>query len=180
MVGYGLTIVMVDVPSFCNVIVVFYKKILLMKEYFVTFCIAFFMTVFAWFFNYFQSLPIAALGGLPLAAVAYWRMAVVNKAGLSLTSHTVAFMLGWFLIFAAVIFPMLKSTLGSVMIYCSWGLAALLACIVYRFRRKIVASAVVSAAVWLLFVTFALPAWEDYLKTWPKNKAGWVMPWNEH
>ena len=112
---------------------------MLIKEYFVTFCIAFFMTVFACFFNYFQSLAVSALGGLPLAAVAYWRMAVVGKAGLSITGHTVAFMLGWLLIFAAIIFPMLKSTLGSLMIYCSWGLAALLACIVYRFRRRIIA-----------------------------------------
>lgn len=107
-----------------------------MKEYFVTFCIAFFMTVFACFFNYFQSLAVSALGGLPLAAVAYWRMAVVGKAGLSITGHTVAFMLGWFLIFAAIIFPMLKSTLGSLMIYCSWGLAALLACIVLRVQAQ--------------------------------------------
>lgn len=151
-----------------------------MKEYFVTFCIAFFMTVFACFFNYFQSLAVSALGGLPLAAVAYWRMAVVGKAGLSITGHTVAFILGWFLIFAAIIFPMLKSTLGSLMIYCSWGLAALLACIVYGFRRRIVAPAVVSAVVWLLFVALVLPAWEDCLKTWPRDKAGWVMPWNAH
>lgn len=148
-----------------------------MKEYFVTFCIAFFMTIFACFFNAFQSLPIVVLGGLPLAVVAYWRMVVVGKAGLSLTGHTVAFMLGWFLLFVAVIFPMLKNTLGSVMIYSSWGLAAFLACILYRCRRRIVVPAVAFVAVWLLFVTLALPAWSDCLKTWPKNKAGWVMPW---
>lgn len=150
-----------------------------MKEYFITFCIAFFMTVFACFFNSFQLLFVAALGGLPLAAVAYWRLTVVNRKELSLAGHTVAYMLGWFLIFAVAILPMLNHTLGSLMIYCSWGLAAVLACLIYMFRRRLWVVASVSFAVWLLFVVSVLPAWSDYLSTLPRDRyAGWVLPWN--
>lgn len=150
-----------------------------MKEYFVTFCIAFFMTVFACIFNVFQSLGISAIGGLPLAAAAYWRMVVVGRTGLSLPGHTVAFMLGWFLIFAAVMFPMLNQTLGSLMVYCSWGIAAILACLIYMFRHRIISVAIVSFVVWLSFIVFVLPAWEDRMSTWPKDRAGWVLPWNK-
>lgn len=149
-----------------------------MKEYFVSFCIAFFMTVFACFFNVFQSLAVAALGGLPLAAVAYWRMAVAGRTGLSVPGHTVAYMLGWFLVFVTVILPMLNHTLGSLMVYCSWGLAAVLACLLYMLRRRLVTVAAVSLVVWCSFVAFAIPAWEDCVSAWPKNEAGWVLPWN--
>ncbi len=151
-----------------------------MKEYFITFCIAFFMTVFASSFNVFRSLPVAALGGIPLAAVAYWRMVFVDKTGLSLTRHTVAFMLGWFLIFAGVIFPFLESALGGLIVYCSWGIAALSACLVYMLKGRRIVVAVISLAVWISFVLFVIPAWEECLSAWPKGSGGnWILPWSK-
>ena len=134
-----------------------------MKEYFVTFCIAFFVTIPACFFNYFQSLPISVLGGLLLAAVAYWRMAVVDRAGLSLSGHTVAYLLGLFMLPAPLYVLDFSNTVGSLMIILSYGLASLLACLLYRFRRRFAVSAVVAVAIWLLFVTTAVPAWSDYI-----------------
>lgn len=150
-----------------------------MKKYLTTFCIAFLMTLFACFFNYFQILYVAVLGGVPLAVVAYWRMFVADKAGQSLVGHIVAYMLGWFLVFVCVMLPLLSSTFGSLMIYLSWGMAALLGCIVYRLRRSLMTSVAVSLVVWIAFVLTIVPAWANYIDTLPKTNAGWVLPWNK-
>ncbi len=150
-----------------------------MKEYFVTFCTAFFATVCVCVFNLFGFVPVAVFGGIPLAAVAYWRMSVAGKAGLSLAGHTAAFLLGWFLLFAAVIFPMLGRTMGFLMIYCSWGIAVLSACMIYIFRRRRLAVALSALVVWLLFVSLVIPAWEEAIETFPKCTNGaWIMPWS--
>lgn len=151
-----------------------------MKEYFVTFCIAFFMSVAVCFFHTFHSVYITALGGIPLAAVAWWRLVVVAKQGLSPAKHTAAFMLGWFFLFMAVLFPMLTSTLGSVMTYSSFGLATLLACITFIFRRKRIMVAAISLIIWLTFVLTVLPAWKECVSKWPRHPNGtYVIQWNK-
>lgn len=107
------------------------------------------------------------MGGLPFAAVAYWRLSYVGKAGLGVRKHAAAYMLGWFSIFLAVILPFLNSTMGSVMIYASWGLAAALACLCYKYRSRLAVVVVASLVVWWFFVTAVLPLWSRYLLSVP-------------
>lgn len=136
-----------------------------MKELFVSFCLAFFLTIAACFFNYFQSMVVSSLGGLFLACMAYWRLTVVGRAGLSIFGHTLAFLLGFVALLAPLFIVMYDDTKGSLMIVASYGLAIVLAGLFYRFRNRMAISAPVLFAVWLAFVIVALPAWSDYIAT---------------
>lgn len=141
-----------------------------MRRLLITFILGFAFTIVACTFNSFQSTSfVSALGGLPLAAVAYWRLSVMDKTGQSLRKHVAAYMLGWFMIFLMVILPLMNSTMGSVMIYFSWGLAAGLACLCYRYRIKFTVAVVSSLVVWWLFVTMVLPLWSRYLLSVPDD-----------
>lgn len=139
-----------------------------MKRLFITFLLGFIFTIVGCTFNSFQSTTfVSALGGLPLAAVAYWRLSAMNKAGQSLRKHAAAYMLGWFMIFLMVILPLLNSTMGGIMVYASWGLAASLACLCYKYRSKFAVAVVASLVVWWFFVTMIIPLWSRYLLSVP-------------
>lgn len=138
-----------------------------MKELFFSFLLGLGFTIVACTFNTFSSIFVSALGGLPLAAVAYWRLSYVGKAELGVGKHAAVYMLGWFSIFLAVILPLLNSTMGAVMIYASWGLAAALACLCYKYRSRLAVVVVASLVVWWFFVTAVLPLWSRYLLSVP-------------
>ncbi len=138
-----------------------------MKRLFITFLLGFIFTIVGCTFNTFTSNFVSALGGLPLAAVAYWRLSVMDKAGQSLRKHTAAYLLGWFMIFLMVILPFLNSTMGSIMIYTSWGLAAGLACLCYKYRSKFAVAVVASLVVWWFFVTMIIPLWARHMEYVP-------------
>lgn len=91
----------------------------------------------------------------------------MDKAGQSLRKHAVAYMLGWFMIFLLVILPLLNSTMGSIMVYTGWGLAAGLACLCYKYRSRFAVAVVASLAVWWCFVTMIIPLWERFMQSVP-------------
>lgn len=138
-----------------------------MKRLFITFLLGFIFTIVGCTFNSFTINFVSALGGLPLAAVAYWRLSVMDKAGQSLRKHAAAYMFGWFMIFLMVILPLLNGTMGSIMIYTSWGLAAGLACLCYKYRSKFAVAVVASLVVWWFFVTMIIPLWARHMEYVP-------------
>ncbi|GEM_PF-3100491 len=134
-----------------------------MKEYFVTFCISFFMTIIACFFNYFQSTFIGALGGLPLAAVAYLRISAVNKASQNVYRHAAVFYLGTLVLYLPILATMFSDTVGSLMTVVSWLLAVTFSFLCYKMRKKLLAYVSAFIIVWLAFVILVLPAWDRYI-----------------
>lgn len=144
-----------------------------MKQNLLSFIIGLGTTAAVCCLNYFQSTFVSCLGGLLLAAVAYWRLSVVDKKNENVLGHAVALVLGWLVLVAPVYFSGFRAAMGSFFISMSFGLSVVLACLCYGFKKK--AAFVVSAAVWLAFVVFAVGGWDNYLNSLPRDNRGKII-----
>lgn len=146
-----------------------------MKEYFVSFSMAFFSTLSCCLLlclNQVMLLP--SLGGVLLAAVAFWRMDAVCKAGGSKARNAFALFLGWAFFFFVLAGPMFLAQypVPSAAIVAGWCVGLMAGAVCRICRRWAVA--VACAAVWMAYVLFAIPAWLDYskgVKAAQKNRA---------
>ncbi len=108
-----------------------------MKEYFISFSIAFFMTLLACFFNYFHQPLISILGGLPLAYAAYWRISKIDKVGLSVFGHSVAYSLSVPCLYVPICQTLRSTPSAALTLIACWLLAVVFAVVFYKMRHRL-------------------------------------------
>lgn len=133
------------------------------KDFFASFALMLSVTVLACLFHCFGSVYVSSFGGgVFLACVAYFRLSAVHGKGYDTGRHFAALSAGWL----ASMLPFYALTFGdsliSLMFSLSWGLAVVMAYLCFRFRHWAVCA--LTAALWLAFVLFAVPAWDVYVR----------------
>lgn len=133
------------------------------KGFFASFAVMLSATVLACLFHCFESVYVSSFGGGAfLACVAYWRLSVVRGKGCDADRHFAALFAGWLAFMLPVYALTFRESLISLMFSLSWGLALLLAYLCFRFRHWAVYA--LTAALWLVFVLLAVPAWDVYVR----------------
>lgn len=137
-----------------------------MKEYFVSFSAAFFLTLSCCLLLYFNQMPwLSNLGGVALAIFAFLRMKKVKELGASEIKNAVAMLLGWALFFVVLAGPVFiaQYPMPSTAIVLGWGIGLMVGAAYHICQRWNVA--IISVAIWIAYVCIAIPAWFDYAKT---------------